>query len=208
MREKKNIFNYGFLVFLIVIGIVSIFSKNTSILNAVNSLSIPIFIFSIATILSKIGSFFDNSLFEKVISEEKRDEEYDKLVKRQEERIEKINSTSANFLEEKNFLNEVMESSIKCKAYLASLYKRKVQYSNLVYALNCIAMLSFTLCLLSLIGIIPFNFNCSWVNIFSLALVFFDFFVLDDLLKKREAKILSKLRQLAVEKVDKQLSED
>ena len=72
---------------------------------------------------------------------------------------------------------------------------------------NAIAMLSFTWCLLSLTGIFTINYNFAWVNIFSLAIVFFDFFVFDDLLTKTFKKKLDNLHEQAEKEITQEASQ-
>ena len=198
MREKKNILNYGFLLFLIILGIVSIFCDNEIIIKSINSLSIPIFLFSITTLLSKFGNYMNDAFFKKILDEESKDKEYEELIKRQKQNIDEC--TDKMRFDNQRIITGLLLNSTECKKYLCILYKRKILYSDLVKAFNLLSMISFVICLFSIIGIVQFDVDCPWVNIFSLALVFFDFFILDDILKKRVDKVLKKLSEKEVQK--------
>ena len=52
IRESKNIVNYGFLAFLILVGVASFFIEEQSFVLRMNSLSIPLYIFSVSIILA------------------------------------------------------------------------------------------------------------------------------------------------------------
>lgn len=68
---------------------------------------------------------------------------------------------------------------------------------------NLIATLSFSWCLLSLTGLFKITGNFAWVNIFSLALVFFDFFILDDLMSKMIRSKIKHFSEQAERKISK-----
>lgn len=70
-------------------------------------------------------------------------------------------------------------------------------------AFNLIATLSFSWCLLSLTGVFKITGNFVWVNIFSLALVFFDFFILDDLISKMFSRKINQFRKQAEREISK-----
>ena len=66
MREFINILKYGFMIFLLFAGIVSIFNNEPYFVNSVNSLSIPIFAFSISILLVKSNQYARNEIFKQI----------------------------------------------------------------------------------------------------------------------------------------------
>lgn len=66
MREPINILKYGFVLFLFFSGIVSIFNTETYFINSVNSLSIPIFAFSISILLVKSNQYARTEIMKQI----------------------------------------------------------------------------------------------------------------------------------------------
>ena len=149
IRESKNIVNYGFLAFLILVGVASFFIEEQSFVLRMNSLSIPLYIFSVSIILSK-----SINTIRKTINAE--------IAKEDSKRVS-INDS------EKKYSIEALQSS---ERYIL-LVKRFFAIDKWTKGINIIAMLSFVLCLLSVSGIIVIGINSIWVNTFSMALVYF-----------------------------------
>lgn len=66
MREPINILKYGFMIFLLFSGIVSIFNNEPHFINSVNSLSIPIFAFSISILLIKSNQYARTEIIKQI----------------------------------------------------------------------------------------------------------------------------------------------
>ncbi len=169
-RDYKNIVPYGFLLFLIVSGILSIIGYNDMIRKSVNSLSIPVFLFSIAILLSKSNYYIRKNAFEEAY---------------------KSNVKLANAEDEDN----PFDFYKKLNTY-ALMVKRIDCIDKVTKIINSIAILCFAICPLTMVGIIPFPSECGYINVFSLALVYFDFFILDD--------VLQKVVHLSKNKIDKE----
>ena len=204
MREQKNILNYGFLLFLLVVGVISIFHQETTFINALNTLAFPVFLFTIATLIAKSNQFIRTVLSEEAHKQEPIDEKYDKLLARAEEIAEKSNHA----LEDEKLVCETRNEAYKSKLYLTAIYKRSLIVSKIGTCVNFIAMISFVFCLLSLTGLFSIDASFHWINILSLALVFFDFFVLDDWLKSYSRKLKNKLDKIVDEGFQKALKDN
>ena len=204
MKEQKNILNYGFLLFLLIVGVVSIFHKEPIFINSLNTLAVPVFLFTIATLIAKSNQFIRNVLLEEVKCQEPIGEKYDELLARAEEIAKKSNHELADEIR----VGETRNEAYKIKLYLTALYKRFIIVSKASSCVNFIAMLSFVLCLLSLTGLFSIDASFHWINIFSLALVFFDFFLLEDLLKSYSDKLQKKLNKKVDENFKKVLKEN
>lgn len=203
MKDQKNIITYGFLVFLLVIGIVSIFHKDTAFINALNTLAVPVFLFTIATLIAKANQFIRNVLVEEANHQEPIDEKYDKLLQRAEEIAHKSNHA----VEDEKLVCETRNEAYKSKVYLNAIYKRFLFISKLSSCVNFVAMISFVFCLLSLTGLFSIDASFHWINIFSLALVFFDFFVLEDWLKSYSCKLKKKLSKIVNDEFKKAIKD-
>lgn len=173
IRESKNIVNYGFLAFLILVGVASFFIEEQSFVLRMNSLSIPLYIFSVSIILSK-----SINTIRKTINAE--------IAKEDSKRVS-INDS------EKKYSIEALQSS---ERYIL-LVKRFFAIDKWTKGINIIAMLSFVLCLLSVSGIIVIGINSIWVNTFSMALVYFDFFVLDEMITRHTRKLIEQIKEEA-----------
>lgn len=66
--------------------------------------------------------------------------------------------------------------------------------------ISIIAIISFSICLLSMIGIISIPISSGCINLFSLALVFFDFFIWEDMIQKKVDSSINKICEGAKEK--------
>ena len=207
MRDSVNIIKYGFMLFLIISGIVAIFSNESYFISSVNSLAIPIFAFSISILLVKANKYMRTNVLAKMRNQDKISYELEKDIDKEKEHLEKANC---------NGRIEDYENEMAIMAQLNQLYKSSIvshriyiflsKYFNVIdvftRVLNIIAMISFALCLLSLIGVFRITGNFAWVNIFSLALVFFDFFIFDDLMEKALVEKLNRIQEQAKKKID------
>ena len=90
MREQINILKYGFLFFLIVVGVVSIFYKELSFINAINTLSIPIFAFSLSILLVKANQYVRQEILKKITNQNKIVENLHNNIIQEEEKIKGI----------------------------------------------------------------------------------------------------------------------
>lgn len=180
MREQKNIIYYGFFIFLIVLGISTFFYNNDFIVNNINCLSIPVLSFSIALLLSKSNQIIRNEVLKEI-----------------------------NLHEAKSSLGEKTED-YKLQLTETEIYKIYVKkfckVDTFTRIINSFATISLVWCLLSLIGIFRIEINSHFVNAFSLALIFFDFYILDDLIIKAINKINIKLSKQAEINVKRQIS--
>lgn len=204
MREQINILKYGFMLFLITVGVVSIFNQDTYFINAINSLSIPIFAFSTSIIFVKANYFARNELFQRISNKNKMVDDLSADIEKKENIITNIEQSEKNKIKEQ--LNLLYEKSLISNKELTFLYKYFFTVDLFTRMFNAVAMLSFTWCLLSLTGILKISANFAWVNIYSLALVFFDFFILDDLLKKSFIKKMDRIQSKAHSKIKKDLA--
>lgn len=203
MREQINILKYGFLFFLIVVGVVSIFYKELSFINAINTLSIPIFAFSLSILLVKANQYVRQEILKKITNQNKIVENLHNNIIQEEEKIKGIEYKNKQELEKQ--LSLMYKKSLISNKELTFYYKFFFTIDLFTRIFNIIAMLSFSGCLLSLTGIVKINTNFAWVNIFSLVLVFFDFFVFEDLIKKSFNKKIEKISEKATKTVAKDM---
>ncbi len=208
MREFINILKYGFMIFLLFAGIVSIFNNEPYFVNSVNSLSIPIFAFSISILLVKSNQYARNEIFKQIQNKSittdnlKKDIDkkekifketvYDCTIDECKKKIEKHEHLSQLY---KDSLISLHEYNFFCNYFIT------IDYFTRLF--NLIATLSFSWCLLSLTGLFKITGNFAWVNIFSLALVFFDFFILDDLISKMIGSKIKFFREQAKREISK-----
>ncbi len=184
MREPINILKYGFILFLFFSGIVSIFNNESYFVNSVNSLSIPIFAFSISILFVKSNQYARTEILKQIQNKSRTIDNFKKDIDKKETMCNGgINECQNKIGEQKKLkqlykdsLISVHEHNFYCKYFIITDVFTRI--------FNIIATLSFSWCLLSLIGLFKITGNFVWVNIFSLALVFFDFFILDDLMSK------------------------
>ena len=92
MREQINILKYGFLLFLVVAGVISVFYQDENYVNAINSLSIPIFSFSLSIIFVKANKYAREMVLKRIQSQEKIMNEQSPKISKKSERIKKIDS--------------------------------------------------------------------------------------------------------------------
>lgn len=203
MREQINILKYGFLLFLLVVGVISIFNQEPYFINVINSLSIPIFAFSISILFVKANQFARNEVFQRISNQNQLVENLHTDISQKEEKINKIEYNGKDDL--KKQLNQLYTKSLISSKELTFLYKYFFVIDIFTRIFNIIAMLSFAWCLLSLTGILTINANFAWINIFSLVLVFFDFFIFDDFIKKTFNKKIDKIRIQAEQTVAKDM---
>lgn len=181
IRSYKNIIPYGFLLFLLVAGLFSAFGNNPQVDASINSLAIPVFLFSISILLSKSNKYVRETIWERVSQTDRE-----------------LKSTPIDYYSREKY-EKTNEFNLLCKKIIA--------VDSITRAVNLLAILSFTICLLSVTGIVSFPSDCGYINVFSLALVFFDFFVLDDILTRTVRILLDKIHEAAIKQSDMELSD-
>ena len=196
------------MLFLFVSGITAIFSSESYFINSVNCLAIPIFAFSISILLVKANKYMRTNILAKMRDQDKISEGLEKDIDKKEEDLEKVKCED-NIEDYKNKMAIMMQlnslyknSVISCRTYVF-LKKYFDIIDGFTKAFNVIAMISFAWCLLSLTGEFRLVGNFAWVNIFSLALVFFDFFIFDDLMEKILNRDVIRIQKQANKKTDK-----
>lgn len=208
MREPINILKYGFVLFLFFSGIVSIFNTETYFINSVNSLSIPIFAFSISILLVKSNQYARTEILKQMQNKSMTTYDLKKDIDKKEKLLKETmcNDTiddCQNKIEEQEQLNQLYKDSLISVHEYNFFGKYFITIDFFTRLFNLIATLSFSWCLLSLTGVFKINGNFAWVNIFSLALVFFDFFILDDLMRKMLSKKIDQLNKRAEREMNK-----
>lgn len=204
MREQKNILNYGFLLALFLIGIISIFCENQVFVESINNLSIPIFLFTISTLLAKGNTYIRGRIFKSISTNKDLIDKYDNLLERYNVVIQKNQELDIDMkLEDVQELNKLTKDSLDTHVYLNQLYKRHSAIDRCTIVINVIAMISFAFCILSLVGVWSIKNNFACINVFSLALVFFDFFVYEDILNRMVDKIFAKVKKITDNEVKK-----
>ena len=205
MKDQKNILNYGFLIFLLIVGILSFFKNDDAFVNAINSLSFPIFLFTISTLLVKSNKFTKDYFLKAVSYQDKTVELLNETIRLHEELIEMKKKNGENVYEDKEKLADTLNDSIHSTALSNGFHKYLNTIEITTKIINVIAMFSFVFCLLSLMGLFSTIGNLNWINIFSLLLVFFDFFIFDDVMGFVCQKISSSIREKAEARVKKDL---
>lgn len=193
---------------MIVTGIVAIFSSESYFISSVNCLAIPIFAFSISILLVKANKYMRTNILAKIQDQDKISEGMKKDIGKKEKLLEKVKCEDniedyENQMAIMKQLNPLYKNSlVSCRTYIFL-----TKYFNIIdgftRAFNIIAMISFAWCLLSLTGVFRLVGNFAWVNIFSLALVFFDFFIFDDLMEKMLNRKITRIQEQADKKTDK-----
>lgn len=197
------------MLFLTISGFIAIFSNESYFVCAVNSSAIPIFIFSICILLVKSNKYVRTEILNKIQNLDKVTDSLHKDIDKEEERLERIKREDSHA--------ETYKNELVIMRQLKQLYKNTVisQKTNtflckyfciidiFTRGFNIVATLSFAWCLLSLTGLFRITGNFAWINIFSLALVFFDFFILDELMDLMLRMIINKFQEQAAQEVDK-----
>ena len=207
MKDQKNILNYGFLIFLIIIGILSFFKKDDAFVNAINSLSLPIFLFTISTLLVKSTKYIKDSFSKAISYQDELISTVEETIKLREEAITIKKKYGEEIAEDDEKLSKSYEKSIHYWAYCSGLRKYAICTNKIAAIINFVAALSFAFCLISLIGVLPCYDSFHWINIFSLMLVFFDFFIFEDVMKFVCDKMLKRIREKSEKIVKKDLEE-
>lgn len=208
MRNTINIIKYGFCLFLIVAGILSIFMKNEQFLVAINSLAIPIFLFSLSLLLVKWNKIVRDEVNKQL---HERDAKQACKNKTCEELEQKINTENFDYKTRNDMykqLNELMKESLLSETETIYLFKFFKIIDVFTIILNILAMMSFCFCLLVMTGIIVFTQNLMFINLFSLALIFFDFFILEELVRHGFKKRMLAIQRKAEKKVEQDLHND
>lgn len=181
IRNYKNIIPYGFLLFLLVAGLFSAFGNNPQIDASINSLAIPVFLFSISILLSKSNKYVRETVQEHI---SQMDRELNRTLNDDYSRAK---------------LEKMNEYNLLCKKFIA--------VDKITRAINLFAILSFAICLLSVTGIVSLTSDCGYINVFSLALIFFDFFVLDEIMQRMVRTSIDKIHEAAIKLSDMELSD-
>lgn len=208
MREPINILKYGFVLFLFFSGIVSIFNTETYFINSVNSLSIPIFAFSISILLVKSNQYARTEIMKQIRNKSTAIDNIKEYIDKKEKLISEIQCDSEigkvqNKAEMMEQLNQLYKDSLISFHEYSFFGKYFITIDVFTRLFNWIATLSFCWCLLSLTGLFKITGNFACVNIFSLALVFFDFFILDDLMSKLISRKINQFRKQAEREISK-----
>lgn len=208
MREPINILKYGFVLFLFFSGIVSIFNAETYFINSVNSLSIPIFAFSISILLVKSNQYVRTEIMKQIQNKNMAIDNKKKNIDKIEQHISESECNSEidgdpNKIEIMNQIKQLYKDSLISVHEYNFLGKYFFTIDFFTRLFNLIATLSFSWCLLSLTGLFKITGNFACVNIFSLALVFFDFFILDDLMSKIISRKINQFHKQAEREISK-----
>lgn len=208
MREPINILKYGFVLFLFFSGIVSIFNTEPYFINSVNSLSIPIFAFSISILLVKSNQYARTEIMKQIQNRNTAIDDIKEYINKKEKLISEIECKNeidkvSNKIEMINRIDQLYKDSLISVFEYNFFGKYFITIDVFTRLFNLIATLSFSWCLLSLIGLFKITGNFAWVNIFSLALVFFDFFILDDLMSKMIRSKIKHFSEQAERKISK-----
>ena len=196
------------MLFLTVSGITAIFSNESYFVNAVNSSAIPIFVFSFCILLVKSNKYMRTVIWNKIQNQDKTTGSLQQDIHSEEEYIRRIKrddciETYKNELEIMRKLNQLYRSAVisQCTYNFLGNYFNVVDIFTIGF--NLVATLGFAWCLLSFTGLFRIRGDFAYLNIFSLALVFFDFFILDDFMDSMLRKILNKIQKQAEQKLDK-----
>lgn len=203
MRNTINIIKYGFFLFLIVAGILSIFMKNEQFLVSINNLAIPIFLFSLSLLLVKWNKIVRDEVNKQL---HERDAKQARKNRTCEELEQKINTENFDYKTRNEMykqLNELMNESLLSEMETIYLFKFFKIIDVFTIILNILAMMSFCFCLLVMTGIFVFTQNLMFINLFSLALVFFDFYILEELVRHRFEKRMLAIQRKAEKKLSK-----
>lgn len=208
MREPINILKYGFVFFLFFSGIVSIFNTETYFINSVNSLSIPIFAFSISILLVKSNQYARTEIMKQMQNRNTAIDNIKEYIDKKEKLISESECNNeidkvSNKIEMVNQINQLYKDSLISVHEYNFFGKYFITIDFFTRLFNLIATLSFAWCLLSLTGLFKITGNFAWVNIFSLTLVFFDFFILDDLMSKMIRNKIKFFREQAEREISK-----
>ncbi len=204
MKDQKSILNYGFLLFLVIVGVLSFFKTDTGFANAINSLSFPIFLFTVSTLMVKCNKFIKDYFEKAVVQQNKIVELLQEQIILRKQLIAQKEERNEDVAEDKIMITNRIGQSINNIALSMALQKYTATMNAITKIINFGATLSFAFCLLSLVGVIsPLN-NSNWINIFSLMLVFFDFFIFDGIMETICVKVHARI----CKKADKKAKSD
>ena len=187
MRETKNIIMYGFLLFLIITGITINFISNTVIINNIKCLSVPVFIFTISLLFVKANYLIRQQTLKVINTIEQTTKNNEKESKHSLSELESLMNSIDDY---KKHFSEILHDKEQIKYNLVESKKLTFLYKNFCIIdiftklFNIIGVLSFALCLLSVTGLFSIEISSPIIEIFSLCIMYFDFFILEDLLTK------------------------
>lgn len=171
-------------------------------------MSLPIFLFTISTLIVKSNQYIKNSFSKAISDQEEIIELSERLIKSEEKMIEMKKSSNEDITQYKINLADTIDKSVHNLAYSNGLHRCFIFMHTTTIVVNIIAMFSFVFCLLSLVGLFPVLHNNNWINIFSLVLVFFDFFVFENFMKVICDKAFKKIRKNSDERVEKEYEQN
>ncbi len=209
MRETKNIIMYGFLLFLIITGITINFISNTVIINNIKCLSVPVFIFTISLLFVKANYLIRQQTLKVINTIEQTTKNNEKESKHSLSELESLMNSIDDY---KKHFSEILHDKEQIKYNLVESKKLTFLYKNFCIIdiftklFNIIGVLSFALCLLSVTGLFSIEISSPIIEIFSLCIMYFDFFILEDLLTKYINRKLRWIEKNAKKQVEKDLS--
>ncbi len=201
MKQRNNILLYGFLLFLLFIGVFLIFNKNETLLKSVNSLSFPILLFTISTLLFKGNEYVKNKLKEKIFNQRRKAKKCVNKLKDQEHLLTKNeNEDETTYVSKLKELKTTAENSKESSSFLISLCDRYIIVHRIAIFVDIISTICFAFCLVVLSGVIRLDINTIWINVISLALVLFDFSIYEELLDIYVNHLFKKVHNLSHKK--------
>ena len=201
MKQRNNILLYGFLLFLLFIGVFLIFNKNETLLKSVNSLSFPILLFTISTLLSKGNEYVKNKLKEKIFNQRRKAKKCVNKLKDQEHLLTKSeNEDETTYVSKLKELKTTAENSKESSSFLISLCDRYIIVHRIAIFVDIISTICFAFCLVVLSGVIRLDINTIWINVISLALVLFDFSIYEEFLDIYVNHLFKKVQNLSHKK--------
>ena len=117
MREPINILKYGFILFLLFSGTVSIFNNEPYFMNSVNSLSIPIFAFSISILFVKSNQYVRTEILKQIQNKSITTDILKKDIDKKEKLLKKVDCNSGideyqNYINEQEQLKQLYKDSL------------------------------------------------------------------------------------------------
>ena len=210
MRETKNIIMYGFLLFLIIAGITINFINNAVIINNIKCLSVPVFIFTISLLFVRANYVIRQQTLKIINTMEQSIKNHKKESENSLSELESLMNSKDDY---KKHFSEILHDKEQIKYNLVETKKLTFLYKNFCIIdvftklFNFVGILSFALCLLSVTGLFSINISSPIIEIFSLCIMYFDFFILDDLVTKYINRKLRLIEKNAKNQVEKDLSD-
>ena len=123
MRDSNNIIKYGFLIFLLSVGVGAIFIKNDNLLNGIKNLSIPVFLLSLSLLLLRSNKYIRKRIHDEIdiLNNKNSKDNVDKLIELNEIIIENEDTF-------KNFYYQLIDNSVQIKISLKNRKKLTFLY--------------------------------------------------------------------------------